>query len=108
MLSKVDSAGTHRKHGLFAARGMGIAPGRLLRNPKLVDIAPTLLGLAGVSIPDDLDGAVITEVMSGRSVMGSVVRNRTAEVSREAPADPYTEDDRRTLEQRLRSLGYLE
>jgi len=50
------------------ARGPGIKPGSTFANPGTqVDIAPTLLGLAGVEAPDYLDGRSIVPFIVDRS-----------------------------------------
>merc|ERR1711865_487720 len=50
------------------ARGPGIKPGSTFANPGTqVDIAPTLLGLAGIEAPDYLDGRSIVPFIVDRS-----------------------------------------
>ena len=49
-------AGGHRNSGFFVARGDGIAAGTTLRTGECVDLAPTLLGLMRMPIPDYFDG----------------------------------------------------
>jgi hypothetical protein len=44
----------------LVARGPGIRPGSIVAKPGTqVDIAPTLLGLAGIDVPEDMDGRSI-------------------------------------------------
>ncbi|MCP4038364.1 MAG: sulfatase-like hydrolase/transferase [bacterium] len=46
-------------HGLFLAAGRGVARGRDLPVLRAIDIAPTLLSLLGVEIPEWMDGKPI-------------------------------------------------
>jgi hypothetical protein len=47
-------------HGIFAASGPGIWPGRDLGTVSLLDVAPTLAYLLHLPVADDLPGDVVT------------------------------------------------
>jgi predicted AlkP superfamily phosphohydrolase/phosphomutase len=49
-------AGGHWNRGFVAVAGQGIAPGTRLRDGEAVDLAPTILGLLGESVPAHFDG----------------------------------------------------
>lgn len=51
--------GSHTPHGFLLMRGPEISRGRILHGHSIYDIAPTLLQLSGVPIPDQLDGKPI-------------------------------------------------
>lgn len=54
---------THKMNGLFIAAGPNIdSKGRLDNKVSLLDVAPTILHLAGFSVPEDIDGRVSTEI----------------------------------------------
>src|SRR5205814_7789695 len=57
-------AGTHRPEGVLLAAGPGIRHTRLADDPAIVDLAPTVLAAAGVSVPDDMDGRVLNELVT--------------------------------------------
>lgn len=46
--------------GVLILHGEGIRPGALLIEPRLVDLAPTLLYALGLPVSNDLDGQVLT------------------------------------------------
>jgi predicted AlkP superfamily phosphohydrolase/phosphomutase len=52
---RIPRSGDHTTHSRLWAVGPGIEPGRLAGGNAL-DVAPTLLDLLGVPLPDDLDG----------------------------------------------------
>ena len=52
--------GTHRLNGILIARGSDFKSGAEIANARLIDIAPTLLHLLGVPVPEDMDGKVLT------------------------------------------------
>ncbi len=96
-------SGCHRRHGLLIAWGEGIRPGGDVTGARIMDLAPTILHLMGLPVPDDMDGRVLDGVAStGRSV----------EYCREPLAGDGAEDglspeESAQVEERLRSLGYL-
>jgi predicted AlkP superfamily phosphohydrolase/phosphomutase len=49
-------AGSHTTYGFFIARGPAFAPAHEVVGASVYDIAPTVLDLAGVDVPDDMDG----------------------------------------------------
>lgn len=96
-------SGCHRRHGILIARGGPIRAGKVVEGARIMDLAPTILHLMGLPVPEDMDGCVLTSMVSGR---------RPVEYSRERTADAYAEqglsaEDTAELEERLRSLGYL-
>jgi predicted AlkP superfamily phosphohydrolase/phosphomutase len=52
-------SGEHRREGLFAMRGPGVEPGRIRNRVGCMDFAPTIAGLLGVALPEDIDGRPI-------------------------------------------------
>ena len=38
----------------------------MLDQPRIVDLAPTVLHVMGCPVPDDMDGRVLTEALAGR------------------------------------------
>jgi predicted AlkP superfamily phosphohydrolase/phosphomutase len=61
-LSKVN--GEHRMHGILLARGPMIRQNAWLENARLVDMAPTILYILGVPIPQEMDGIVLGDLFS--------------------------------------------
>ena len=54
--------GDHRLEGLFLAYGPDIKQGAQIEGAKIYDIAPTVLHMFGLPVPDDMDGKVLTEI----------------------------------------------
>jgi len=56
-------SGWHTRRGLFIAYGPDIKNnGERLTKLKIYDITPTALHMFGLSVPDDMDGRVLTEI----------------------------------------------
>ncbi len=51
-------------HGLFLAWGPDIAASGKLEPVRILDLAPTLLHLSGVGIPEDIDGRVLHQLLA--------------------------------------------
>ncbi|MFC1969671.1 alkaline phosphatase family protein [Chloroflexota bacterium] len=52
----------NKKTGLFMAYGPNIKRGAGINNVSILDLAPTILHLMGLEIPDDMDGRVLKEI----------------------------------------------
>jgi len=53
---------THDPNGIFLAYGSDIKQGIKLQDTQVYDIAPTILHIFGLPVPDDMDGRVLTEI----------------------------------------------
>jgi predicted AlkP superfamily phosphohydrolase/phosphomutase len=96
-------SGCHRRNGVLIAWGAGIQPGGVVGEAHIMDLAPTILHLMGLPVPDDMDGRVLNEALSlSRPVTYKHVAEAGAEDEVGLSADETAE-----VEERLRSLGYL-
>jgi predicted AlkP superfamily phosphohydrolase/phosphomutase len=96
-------SGSHRMHGIFIASGPEIRAGQAIQDAHIMDLAPTILHLMGLPVPDDMDGDVLTQAMAA---------SRTVEFRAAGPADEgvqagLSEEETTEVEDRLRALGYL-
>jgi predicted AlkP superfamily phosphohydrolase/phosphomutase len=100
--------GTHRPLGILIMYGVPIQPGPI-QGAHLLDIAPTLLHLCGVPVPDDMDGRVLTEALRPEWLAQHPVTYQKDESEiAEAQSSSYSEVEERKVKERLRSLGYLD
>ena len=98
--------GVHHPDGVVAVAGEGVESRGDLRG-SVMDITPTLLYMAGLKVPESLDGDVLgafdVETMANRPV-------ETTTALSSAPGDeqsPYSEEEEAAIEESLRGLGYL-
>jgi len=101
----------HRLQGVFAATGPGIKRDELIYGTSLLDIAPTILALLGLPIPDDMDGRVLTRIFAEPVELERIASyeppHENDGVHRNIPEDegnPFA--TRQALEQ-LAALGYI-
>jgi len=101
--------GTHRLHGIVIAGGPDFKSGAEIANARLIDIAPTLLHLLNVPVPEDMDGKVLTSVFHPHFLSAHAVRAGAASGTSEADRPSgYTDEEAAKVEERLQALGYLE
>jgi tetratricopeptide (TPR) repeat protein len=60
---KMNPVAWHREQGIFIAAGPGIRRDEVLSGATLLDIAPTVLTLLGLPVPDDMDGRALTNIL---------------------------------------------
>jgi arylsulfatase A-like enzyme len=94
--------GTHRRDGLLVLGGAGIRPAGEIALADIVDVLPTLLALAGVPVPDGLDGRPLAAVLE------DAPRFAADPVEPPGPPRAYDAEDARDVSARLAALGYLE
>lgn len=105
----------HDLIGVFAARGPGIATGEVA-SLSLYDVAPTVLHLLGLPVPEDMSGRVAAEILDQSfAASHDIVTIPSYEPlpgdgegngARRAPAALAGGGDAEMLEQ-LRALGYV-
>jgi predicted AlkP superfamily phosphohydrolase/phosphomutase len=102
-----EYSGVHAMEGIFAIAGRGVREGVDLGPRSILDVAPTLRALLGAPVPADSDGAVLREALADAvAVRTGDATTPAAASGQEQPA--LTAEEEATLEESLRSLGYLE
>ncbi|MEW6220225.1 MAG: alkaline phosphatase family protein [Thermodesulfobacteriota bacterium] len=104
-------SGDHRRFGVFFAAGHGIRPDFRLADARIIDVAPTILALLGLPIPDHMDGRVLAELLAEPVASGAAGGGKPPAPPAPAagqPARTYTGAEREAIAQRMRDLGYLE
>jgi len=74
---------SHRMDGLFAARGPGFKKNTVIEDASLVDLAPTILGMFQVPIPEDMDGNFLFDAFSAepKDLEARIKTQRSDEIS---------------------------
>jgi len=92
--------------GILIARGPDVCAGNEV-GAEIIDVAPTVLHLMGLPVPDDMDGRVLEEIFHQES---EAARRpvRCAPAAPDHPPPPTSDKDEAEVAERLRDLGYLE
>jgi predicted AlkP superfamily phosphohydrolase/phosphomutase len=96
-------SGCHRRHGILIAWGEGVRPGETVEDARIMDVTPTILHLMDLPVPDDIDGRVLTSMLSVTRPV-EYEQGGKAEAGDEEDLSP---EETAEVEERLRSLGYL-
>ena len=101
--------GTHRLNGILIGRGPALKTAAEIENAGLIDLAPTLLYLFGVPVPEDMDGKVLTNAFQSDFLAAHPLQTgRASGTSGTDRPTGYTEEESAKVEERLKALGYLE
>lgn len=97
-------SGGHQQHGIVMAHGAGIAA-REIDGADITDVAPTLLHMLGLAVPEAMDGRVLREMFT---MAPADIARETSGARNGAPeAEAYTPEEEAAVKERLRQLGYL-
>ena len=99
-----ESWGSHRRDGIVLARGPDMCPGSIDPPLEMTDVAPTMLHLLGLPVPEDMTGEVRLDLMESPAKQRAVRRGP----SLPPPVRRTHSSDQADLARRLRAVGYLE
>jgi predicted AlkP superfamily phosphohydrolase/phosphomutase len=98
--------GRHERQGIFLAHGpkLGKSPPE---GARIEDVAPTVLHLLDLPVPEDMDGRVLIETLAPDVATGRAVQfGPPATTERTAEGD-YSPEEKAEVEEQLRALGYI-
>jgi predicted AlkP superfamily phosphohydrolase/phosphomutase len=101
-------SGNHTLDGILIAWGADVVKGGQIKNAQIIDLAPTILAVMGVPVPADMDGRVLSKIFTaGRAPAAQYVAVPSVAASEEVE-ESFSPEEERTVESRLRGLGYLD
>ena len=103
-----SKSGDHRDYGIFIAAGQMLKQHTELHGAELIDLAPTILHLLGLPIPVDMDGQVLTQILTEDLPPVRYCSGPAPEAERANPYWKYSKEEEEALRTRLEGLGYLE
>jgi predicted AlkP superfamily phosphohydrolase/phosphomutase len=107
----VEFAASHRLDGVLMMSGGPILPEHAFEGARIIDVAPTVLYLMGIPVPDDMDGRVLVEALDEDFVDANPIDFEAIEVDA-ADAEGelkrgFTQDESELIAKRLQALGYI-
>lgn len=101
--------GWHGKDGLYVFNGSAFRVGEPGERASVMDLAPTLLHLLDVPVPEDYDGESMTEAFTPEHLAAHELRTQEADDSAsEDRASGYSDRESQAVTDHLRALGYIE
>lgn len=107
MVDAFGISGCHRMDGVMIARGNGIRGRSKLDCARIYDMMPTLLYLSGEAVPDDVDGRVLTEMVSPQHLSANPIRFASQSEGASQDEVVLSEAENADVIERLKSLGYV-
>ncbi len=107
MVDAFGISGCHRMNGVMIANGPGIERGSALEAARIYDMAPTLLYLTDQGVPDDMDGQVLTEMITAEYSSAHPIRFAARDDTQQAPGVEFSDEENSDVIERLKSLGYV-
>jgi len=108
-LASGEWTGTHTMDGIMLLHGNPFRPGGWIEAAAIVDIAPTLLYLLGLTIPAEMDGRVLLEAFKEEYAAAHAVSTTNELGARMRFRETtYSIDETAKVAERLRALGYIE
>jgi arylsulfatase A-like enzyme len=106
--SRVNS-GAHHDDGIVILHGNKVNAGAVIEGRNLLDVAPTLLTLAGLPVARDMDGQVMLEAIDKEFLRVHPVTFVDSYESDQpfVEEEEMTEEEREKVMGRLEALGYL-
>jgi predicted AlkP superfamily phosphohydrolase/phosphomutase len=106
--SEYKHVGTHRLNGTFMAMGGKIKNGSEISDAGICDVAPTILYMLGETVPEDMDGRVLTEIFEEGFCRDNPPRlGRSGQVVKADEVVAYSDEETLQVAERLKGLGYL-
>lgn len=105
----LDLVGSHAMNGILIAAGPEIRAARL-SGARIIDVAPTVLHLMNLPVPDDFDGRVLSDAIAPEAIRARPIRSVPAtESSRPEEQDrELSPEEADSIREQLRNLGYLD
>jgi predicted AlkP superfamily phosphohydrolase/phosphomutase len=102
------STGHHRMDGILICGGEGfVQQGARIDRARIQDLAPTILYLMDVAIPQEMDGVVLSDMFTQTVLARQPVIAPAADPSLTGPGEGYKDEDEAKLMEMLRRLGYV-
>lgn len=105
-------SGTHRDDGIFLAWGPSVRQGYTVDNARIIDLAPTILHLLGLPVPQHMDGQVLQQIFTDEFTERFTVHKSAQQelaVNKDQSGDnTYSTEDEEVIASRLKALGYID
>jgi predicted AlkP superfamily phosphohydrolase/phosphomutase len=101
--------GFHDMDGILILEGQSVASGETITSAAIVDLAPTILHIVDVPIPEDMDGKVQKDIFDQNSALYNreIQFVQPVKIKSSRGIDLPTRDAEQQIEEKLKSLGYM-
>ena len=99
--------GMHAMNGIFIAHGPHVKSQVAVDDPRIIDLAPTILYALGLPIPDDMDGRVLMELFDESYTAEHQPMYKAVDVTLTQNQYQWQGNEEALLLERLKDLGYM-
>jgi predicted AlkP superfamily phosphohydrolase/phosphomutase len=103
----VGQTGHHHMVGVLVLNGPGVRQGLVLEEASILDLAPTILHYMGLTVPDYMDGQVLTQAFSDELNHANPVRYNSDGYGPLNEDVGYAEGEEEAIVEKLRDMGYV-
>jgi len=103
-------SGSHHPGGVLIISGPDILSDVTIKNASVLDIAPTILAIKKMPIPDDMDGKVLIDIFKERIDKNSLKRITSYESEtkcEQVVEEKLLKKEEMYIKERLKELGYI-
>ncbi|MBI5183460.1 MAG: alkaline phosphatase family protein [Nitrospinae bacterium] len=100
-----DGSGCHNSEGIFLAYGPGIKKSKEVYNAGIADIFPTLFYSMDQSIPEGLDGRLLSDIFEEDYLKKNIPRYKIISLNNEERIEEESNEEE--VKRRLKGLGYI-
>ncbi len=104
-------SGTHRPNGILVMHGSDIKTGGCFNGAQIMDVAPTVLALLSMPVPNNMDGRVLDEGLDEGFLKSHEVvymdEQKGTTPGKDSGKQGYSDDESRAISEKLRNLGYI-
>jgi predicted AlkP superfamily phosphohydrolase/phosphomutase len=107
VLSKLS--GVHRMDGIIVAQGPHVRRDVVIEGANIIDVAPTILYLLGMAIPNDMDGKPLLNLLEQTYAQQAAATYTDEREHSDVASDQqgYSEEEEESVRVKLEALGYL-
>jgi predicted AlkP superfamily phosphohydrolase/phosphomutase len=103
----LTGTGTHRSDGIFIAAGPDIGAYAGLPEANIIDVAPTVLHLLRLPVPNDMEGRVLADILAGELAKNPISYCEPLPRSETPNGQAYSDEEETLVRDKLRGLGYM-
>jgi len=100
-------SGDHRMEGILALCGPHFQKTGFVEQAEIMDLAPTILYLLGLPIPEDMDGRVLSDVFVEDFTRDNPKRTDSSHRKREEEGENLSDSELSEIKKNLKALGYM-
>jgi predicted AlkP superfamily phosphohydrolase/phosphomutase len=101
--------GNHRRNGIIIISGKGVKHNHKISNSTIFDITPTILWLMKLSLALDMEGQPLIESFTDQSRIKLAIKyTNTYGIRETGDRRPISSGAEKEIEERLKSLGYIQ